>query len=339
MIRVLLTGGAGFVGHHMTKNILLKTDWDIVIIDRLSYASVGLKRLREIGAFDNKRVTIYTADFADKLSEGVIKEIGQVDYILHFGAETAVEQSIKNPEQFVRANVFGTLWMLEFARSQKHLRHFVYLSTDEVFGPAKEQDVFFKAWDRYNSTNPYSATKAAGEELTLAFANTYGIPTLVIHSMNLFGERQHNEKFIPTVVRRVLHDEVLPIYSDPSKTKAGSRFYLYCETFADIILFLLEKANKGEKKDKYNWGREKINIVGEREVDNLELAQMIAQYIGKKVLYEMVDFHSSRPGHDLRYSLDGSDLIDLGWTPELLFEQSLQKTVKWMLENKSWLYD
>lgn len=338
-MRVLLTGGAGFVGHHMVNRLLNHTDWEIIIIDRLNYASFGLQRLREINALENKRVTIFTTDFSQKLSLGIIKEIGQVNYIFHFGAETSVEKNILNPEQFVVSNILGTLWMLEFARLQEHLRQFVYLSTDEVFGPSKDKQTCFKAWDRYNSTNPYSATKAAGEELTLAFANTYGIPILIIHVMNLFGERQHYEKFIPTIVRNILTGKILPIYSDPKKEVPGSRYYLYCPFFTDAILYLLDKADKKVKNDIYNWNREKFNIVGECKVNNLELAQMVADYLGKELLYEMVDFHSSRPGHDLMYSLDGSDMTDLGWVPELLFEQSLEKTVKWFVDHQNWLFD
>jgi dTDP-glucose 4,6-dehydratase len=338
-VRVLLTGGAGFVGHHMVRKIITKTNWEVIIIDRLNCASYGLQRLKEINALNNKRVTIFTVDFSQRLSVSIIKEIGEVNYILHFGAETSVEESILYPKKYVKSNVLGTFWMLEFARTQKYLKYFIYLSTNEVFGPANDENSSFKAWDRYNSTNPYSATKAAGEELALSYANTFNIPTLIIHSMNLFGERQHYKKFIPTIVRYVLKEKTLPIYSDPQKKIAGSRFYLYCAFFADAILYLLDKAEEKLNSKRYNWNREKFNIVGEHKINNLELAQMIANYLGKKLLYEMVDFHSSRPGHDLRYSLDGSDMIDLGWRPPKLFKNSLEKTVKWLFDHQNWIYE
>ncbi len=202
----------------------------------------------------------------------------------------------------------------------------LYFSTDEVFGPAGPE-VAFKEWDRYNSSNPYAATKAGGEELALAYANTYKLPVFITHTMNVFGERQHPEKFIPKVVRHVVRGLTMPIHSDPSRTKPGSRFYIHARNVADAVLFLLEH---GEPREKYN-------IVGEREVDNLTLAQMIARVIGKPLKYELIDFHNSRPGHDLRYALDGSKLAAMGWSHPKEFEASLAKCVRWMLERPEYL--
>ena len=202
----------------------------------------------------------------------------------------------------------------------------IYFSTDEVFGPAP-QGVNYKEWDRYNSTNPYSASKAGGEELCLAYANTYKVPVLITHTMNLFGERQHPEKFIPSTIKKVLREEIVLIHSNKDKTKSGSRFYIHCRNVANAVMFLLDK---GEIRDKYN-------IVGEKEVDNLEMAQFIAKMIGKPLHYEMVDFHSQRPGHDLRYALCGDKLKSMGWSIPMNFEDSLAKTIFWTLENKRWL--
>ena len=258
-----------------------------------------------------------------------MREIGQVDYIIHMGAETHVDNSIKDAYPFVLANVVGTYWMLEFARTQKDLRQFVYFSTDEVFGPAYNKQSY-KEWDRYNSTNPYAATKAGGEELALAFANTHGLPVLVTHTMNLFGERQHPEKFIPLICRKVLEGEVVKIHADKSKTTAGSRYYIHCRNMAAALLYAIT-----EKR----WVRDKLNIVGEKEVDNLTLAQFVADVIGKPLHYEMVDFHSSRPGHDLRYALDCTKLKTMGWEYPKTFEQSLEKTIRWIIapEHERWL--
>jgi dTDP-glucose 4,6-dehydratase len=214
--------------------------------------------------------------------------------------------------------------MLDFAR-KKDLRKFVYFSTDEVFGPAP-QGTLFREWDRYHSGNPYSASKAGGEELCLAYANTYKLPVLITHTMNAFGERQHPEKFIPLVISKVLNGETVTIHSNPEKTKAGSRFYIHCRNIASAIDFLL----KNGKVDKYN-------IVGEKEVNNLELAQFISRVVGKPLKYEMVDFHSSRPGHDLRYALDGTKMKKMGWRLPLTFEDSLEKTIKWTLNHKNWI--
>lgn len=323
---IVVTGGAGFIGHHFVEHLLKNTDWRIVVLDRLNYASSGFDRLRDISVFDDKRVTVFTHDFTSPVVEGLAKEIGAVDYIVHMGAETHVDRSIVNPEPFVMNNVVGTMRMLDFARLQPTLKKFVYFSTDEIFGPAPE-GVAYKEWDRYNSTNPYSASKAGGEELCLSYANTFKVPVLITHTMNVFGERQHPEKFIPLTMKKVLAGESVLIHADPTRTKAGSRFWIHGRNVASAILFLLAK---GEVRDKYN-------VVGEREVDNLEMAKLIARIVGKPLRYEMVDFHSSRPGHDLRYALDGSKMKAMGWDMPVQFEQSLQKTIEWTLANPRWL--
>lgn len=324
--RILITGGCGFIGHHFVEHILKYTKWDMIILDKLSYASLGYDRLRDIKVFDNKRILLLTADFAQEISEGCVREIGEIDYIVHMGANTHVDRSITDPKPFVEANVMGTMHMLDLARKLPNLKKFVYFSTDEVFGPAPE-GVAYKEWDCYNSRNPYAATKAAGEELCLAYGNTFKIPVVIMHTMNVFGERQHHEKYIPMVIRSVLNGDTVTIHADPTRTKAGSRFYIHARNVASAILFLLDK---GQTQDKYN-------IVGEQEVDNLALAQMIADHIGKPLQYDMVDFHSSRPGHDLRYALDGSKMEGMGWTIPKTFESSLKKTIDWCLANPGWL--
>ncbi len=336
--RCLITGGAGFAGHHVVEHLIKNTDWQIVVLDRLSYSSNGWNRLRDIDAYDDHRVLPLAGDFSNPISEGVAQEIGQVEFIIHMGAETHVDNSIINAEPFVRSNVLGTLHILEFARTQSNLKQFVYFSTDEVFGPVISGPGFSE-WDRYNSTNPYAATKAGGEELALAFANTYGIPVLVTHTMNLYGERQHPEKFIPLVIRSVLDGEQVPIHAS-AEGKPGQRSYIHCRNMADALLFLLGARLKTvypPGDDVPLFPRDKVNIVGEREIDNLVLAQMIALIIGKPLYYELVDYHSSRPGHDLRYALNGTRLASMGWSSPWKFEDSLEKTVQWMLDNPEWL--
>jgi len=326
MDKILITGGCGFIGHHFVEHLLKNTTQEIVIFDKLTYASEGFTRLRDIDAYDDKRVMIVALDFTKEIPVGVTKEIGTVDYIMHMGAETHVDNSITDPAPFVFSNVIGTMRMLDYARTLPDLKKFVYFSTDEVFGPAPE-GVAYKEWDRYNSTNPYAASKACGEELVLAYANTYGIPSIISHTMNVFGERQHPEKFIPKVIRKIMNDEVITIHSNKTKTVSGSRMWIHARNVSSAIHFLLKNSTN----------RDKYNIVGEKEVSNLDMALYIAKILGKELKYEMVDFHSSRPGHDLRYALDGSKLTEMGWTVPLTFEKSLKNTIEWTIENPRWL--
>jgi len=336
-MRILVTGGCGFIGHHLVEHLIkttfdalpfFNTKADIIVWDKLTYASSGFDRLRDINVFNDKRVSIIGVDFSKKITEGVVSETGDVDYIVHVGAETHVDKSIEDAEPFVTANVVGTLHMLEYARTCKNLRGFFYFSTDEVFGPAPES-VKYKEWDRYNSTNPYSATKAGGEELCLAFANTYNVPVVITHTMNVFGERQHPEKFIPTTIRKVLLGEINIVHANKKRTVSGSRFYIHARNVASAITFLFTRAKL----------REKYNIVGEQEVSNLEMVLLIGNMLGKEPKFELTDFHSSRPGHDLRYALDGSKMFKEGWRIPVEFSRSLAKTVQWYLlpENKRWL--
>jgi len=327
MTTILITGAAGFGGHHVVEHFLKHTDWRIVALDKLGYSSNGWDRLRDINVFDDERVTCLAADVSQPFENGLVQEIGDVEYILHMAAETHVDRSIENPRAFVVANVLGTLEVLQYARTVDTLRQIIYFSTDEVFGPAMP-GVAYGEWDRYYSKNPYAATKAAGEELTLAFGNTYNIPVMVTHTMNMFGERQHPEKFIPSTIKKLLNNEKIIIHADKSRTIPGSRFYIHCRNVADALLFLL---NKGP------YYQFKFNIVGERELDNLTLAHFIAGIMGKKLKYKLVDFHGSRPGHDLRYALDGSYMKSMGWEPPKSFFESLEKTIKWTLDNQRWL--
>jgi len=347
---VVITGGCGFIGHHFVEHFLRCTPWDIVVLDKLTYASNGFERLRDIEAYNDKRVRVFTVDLSIGIERDLALEIGPVDYILHLAAETHVDRSILDPQSFVRANVLGTYGILEYAkmhnqRYPNRLRAVQYFSTDEVFGPAlmpgqwvKENDeakengdslslrYLYQEWNRYNSTNPYSATKAGGEELSLAYANTYGIPLFITHTMNCFGERQHPEKFIPLVIRKVLAGEEVLIHSDKQKTSSGRRSYIHCRNVASGVHTLLAKFSQ----------REKYNIVGEQEIDNLGLAKLIADIIGKPLHYNLVDFHSSRPGHDLRYGLCGRKMERLGWRPPIEFQHSLEKTVLWTLDHPKW---
>lgn len=343
MTRALITGAAGFVGHHLVEHLLHSTDWELVLIDKLAYSSNGMSRLRDIRAFEQyrSRLQMFAVDVSYPISYGVEKEIGNVDYILHIAAESHVDRSIEDPRPFVINNVIGTMEMLQLARRQNRLKAFLYFSTDEVFGPCYEGSPDFKEWARHNPTNPYSASKACGDSLALAWANSYNLPVIVSNCMNIFGERQHPEKFIPMVVKKILRSENVQIHSDASRSKAGSRFYIHARNVASAVQFILEKMTPpiGMKL------RDKINITGEQEVDNLTLVKTIHGYMEKHLQRkfdlktELVDFHSSRPGHDLRYAINGAKLATLGWIHPKTFQESLEKTVVWMVqpENLNWL--
>lgn len=324
--KILITGACGFVGAHLVEGILKETDWEIVIIDRLDISG-SLERLRDMNIWEAQkhRVKFIWWDLKSPLNDFVKRDIGEVDYIWHLAASSHVDRSIIDPMSFVMDNTVGTCNLLNFARELKELKLFIYFSTDEVFGPAPE-GVFYKEWDRYKSGNPYAASKAGAEELCIAFENTYKLPIIITHSMNIIGERQHPEKFIPMVIRKVLEGEKVTIHADKTRTKSGSRHWIHARNILKALFFITENVTIGEK----------YNIVGE-EKTNLAIAQMIAGYLGKKLNYELVDFHSSRPGHDLRYSLDGSKLKSMGFEYPKSLEQSLEKTVQWSVKHPKWL--
>jgi len=322
-MKILITGAAGFIGHHVTQR-MLADGHQITILDRLDHSG-NLNRLSEIG-IPNSQTRFIFHDLRAPINSQLAAQLGHHDWIIHLAAATHVDRSIDEPMAFVLDNVVATCNLLDYARTTDSA--FLYFSTDEVFGPAPP-GVAYKENDRYNSGNPYAATKAGAEELCVAYENTYKMPILITHTMNVFGERQHPEKFIPNTVIKVRDGQNVIIHADKTRTKAGSRFYIHAAAVADAVAFLLARGQSGQK----------YNIVGEREVDNLELAKLIADIQGKDLTYEMVDFHSSRPGHDLRYALDGTKMKALGWSPPHSFEQAMTNTVNWTLANPHWLLD
>lgn len=339
MKRVLITGGAGFIAHHVIDRILRTTNWEIICLDRLDFSG-NLNRLADMmqdhEESQKQRVKIVYHDLKAEISPLTASMIGDVEYVLHLAAGSHVDRSIEFPMEFVMDNVVGTVNLLQWSRTLKNLEKFVYFSTDEIFGPAPE-GVAYKEYDRYNSTNPYSASKAAAEELCVAFENTYKLPIFITHTMNVFGERQHPEKFIPLVIKKVRDGEKVIVHSDPSKTIPGKRHYIHAKDVADGLMFILNLQNYKHTGDFGGAKCPKFNLVGTEEIDNLELAKIIANAQGKELIYEMVDFHSSRPGHDLRYALDGGLLASLGWVPSIKFSDRVKEVVDWSLENDRWL--
>lgn len=339
MKTVLITGGAGFIAHHVVQYLLDNTDWNIICLDRLDFSG-NLNRLYDIlqstPPSTRARVKIIWHDLKAEISPLTAKMIGpNVEYVLHLAAGSHVDRSIEYPMEFVMDNVVGTGNLLQWARTLPNLKQFIYFSTDEIFGPAPA-GVAFKEYDRYNSTNPYSASKAGGEELAVAFRNTYKMPIIVTHTMNVFGERQHPEKFIPLCIRRIANGEKIFIHSNAQKTKAGSRHYIHATDVADGLYFLLTQPTE-KLVGEYGVQCPKYNLVGPEEWDNFELARMIATIQNKPLHAELVDFHSSRPGHDLRYALDGSRLRALGWEPHHKVSERMKQVVEWFLTHPEWL--
>lgn len=323
---ILLTGGAGFVGHHVADYILSNTEHELVLLDRLDHSG-NLNRLTDLDcwATERHRARFVYHDLRAPVNEAIKALIGPVDWVIHIAAASHVDRSIDDPMSFVLDNVVGTVNLLNYCRETNPSK-VLYFSTDEVFGPAPE-GVRYDEWSRYKSGNPYAASKAGGEEMAVAFANTYRLPVMVTHTMNVFGERQHSEKFVPGTIRKVLNGETVTIHADRTKTIPGSRFYIHAKAVADAVMFVMNHGTPGEK----------YNIVGEREVDNLEMAQRIAATLNRPLGYTLTDFHSSRPGHDLRYALSGDKLAKMGWTPPGTFESNLEATVQWYRQHPNWL--
>ena len=337
MKSALITGGAGFIAHHLVSQILKNTDWEVITLDRLDFSG-NLNRLhdalQDFSSADRARVKVVYHDLKAAVNPLIAADIGKVDYILHLAAGSHVDRSIEFPMEFVMDNVVATCNILDYARGLDHLERFIYFSTDEVFGPAPD-GILYEENDRYNSTNPYSASKAGGEELAVAFENTYKLPIYITHTMNVFGQRQHPEKFIPMCIKRIRDGETITIHSDPTKKIPGSRHYIHAEDVSNALLFLLDQETVVES----NYGGAKcpkFNIVGAEELNNLQLAQIIADVQGKELKYEMVDFHSARPGHDLRYALSGEKMRKMGWVPQDI-RGRISEVVEWTLTNERWI--
>lgn len=332
-MKILVTGALGFLGHHVVESLLKTTDAKIVVLDKMTYASSGFDRLRDIQAFDDARVQILGCDLSQAIPEGVAREVGEVDYVIHAAAETHVDNSIVDPLPFLQSNVIGTHHLLWWMRSRPSLRRAFLVSTDETYGPASldDKENAFDEQAPFRPANPYAAAKAGGECVAMAYANTYKLPITIAATMNLVGERQHFEKYVPMVIRRVLRGEKVLIHANPERTKSGTRFYLHCRTYAHALGFLIDRDLRGEDMPS------KVNICGEREISNLDLAQIISGIVGKPLHYDLVDFHSSRPGHDLAYRMRDDLIRSLGWKRPMNLEQSLEKTVRWYLANPKWL--
>ncbi|GMV18592.1 MAG: dTDP-glucose 4,6-dehydratase [Polyangiaceae bacterium] len=329
-MRVLITGLCGFIAHHVAEHLLHNTDWEIIGLDRIDATSTP-HRLRFIPGWEElgKRVKFVWHDLRAPLNSSVDRQIGPVDVLIHMAASTHVDRSITEPLMFVQDNVIGTANLLNWWRKRASHPFMLHFSTDEVFGPA-EGDYFFKEWDRYKSTSPYGASKAGAEELVCAFSNTYKFKANIVRVMNVIGERQHPEKFVPMTIGKLLRGEEILIHANKDCSAIGTRYYLHAANVAKALHWLVNRREELPFFDKWN-------LSGEREVSNLEMAQLLAKYTDTALRYRLVDSDQLRPGHDLRYAIDGTKLRDAGFSYPLNFEQSLERIVKWTLEHPEWL--
>lgn len=344
MTNCLVTGASGFAGHHFLEHILVTTDWRVTAAcsfrhrgksDRITAVLDGRRGARD-------RVDVLVHDLTAPFSPQSLRRIhgwDGLDYIVAYAAESHVDRSLSDPVPFVQNNVAVALNTLELARKLQP-RAVVLVSTDEVYGPETD-GVPHPEWDPVLPSNPYAASKAAQEALAISYWRAYGVPLIIVNCMNLAGERQDPEKYIPMLIRRTGRGETVTVHGSPGDI--GTRHYLHARNLADGICFLLAGpppamfaahaalgVPTADRPDRYN-------IVGPDRISNLELADMIAGFTGKPLRYQLEDFHRTRPGHDPHYGLDGTRMAALGWKPPVPFAASLEKTVRWTLRHPEWL--
>lgn len=329
MSRVLVTGAAGFFGSHMIKELLIKTDWDIIALCRLS--NIGdMKRLTTdfIQEHAGDRLNFVYHDLKFDIPGHLIDKIGQVDHIIHLAANSHVDRSITHPKQFFEDNVIGTVNLLEWYRLYNSGAKFINYLTDEVFGPAPS-DYDFVEDDRWRPSNPYSASKCGQGAAGISYYVTYKLPIITTYTMNLFGERQNAEKLVSKAIHNIYHNKPIPIHAQLDDNNnvvyVGERHWLHATNAANATMFLLEHGTPGEH----------YNVVGDIKMQNDEIVKYIANIMNKTPILEYVDFHKTRPGHDRRYALNGAKIKNLGWVPPVDFHTSMNNTINWTINHSN----
>lgn len=337
MSRVLLTGAGGFIGAHCVEYFLENTDWNLVLFDSFRHKGLHQRLIDIVGdqLFD-ERVEIHKVDLSVPIPaplENLVAGDKPIDMIINMASNSAVERSTQDPTECLRNNFDLSINMLEFARRIKP-NLFIQISTDEVYGEARPGEAH-KEWDEIMPSNPYAASKAAQEAVAISYWRTYGVPVVITNTMNVIGEAQDTEKFLPKIIKMVNAGKTMPIYGE-SIDNIGTRFYLHAANFADALVFIskmppasYDGGHGADRPDRYN-------IVGDSELNNLELAQKVAESVGKPLKWELVSSESARPGYDRRYALDGQKLAQLGWKQPISFDESIQRIVKWTLEKSHW---
>lgn len=357
-MKVLLTGGAGFVGAHAIRHLLANTDWEIVA--PVSFRHRGVAKRIESSICDMpgaSRLHVVHWDMRSPADFHQLRAFEGCDAVWNIASESHVDRSIEDPLRFISNNTLLMLNVLSVARTIRP-GLFLQMSTDEVYGPAYGEHRHAE-WETMAPSNPYAASKAAQEAIAFSFWRTYDLPLVITNTMNILGEMQDREKFLPTIIRNVRDGKPVTVHTDP-EGNSGSRFYLHARNLADAWFCLTSKILLGDESGaqltgfgpfsprtnqvdetlQYSNGGTRpmrFNIVGEREVKNDDLVTMVAAMMETPAEIERVSFHASRPGHDLRYALDGERMRLLGWEPPVPLVPSLEKTVRWYLEHPEWL--
>ncbi len=346
MTRVFLSGAGGFAAHHFLEHVLATTDWDVLATD--SFRHKGLTdRISQVldnapmGSDWSARTSVITHDLSAPFSARTMLGFPSIDYMVCYASESHVDRSIEDPVPFVTNNIQVALNTLELARKLRP-KAVIWISTDEVYGPVTADNLKgHPEWAPMLPSNPYSASKAAQEDIAISYWRTYGVPVIIVNCMNMIGERQ-DEKFVPVTIASVLQGKTVKVHG--SAKEPGTRHYLHARNLADALTFLLKFRPTRFGEDLYKFAGptkadrpDRYNVATPDRIDNLTLAQAIAVYAGKPLKFEWQDFHTARPGHDAHYGLDPSKILNMGWRPPVLFDESLRRTVEWSIANPEWL--
>lgn len=336
MNKVLLTGISGSIGAHFLAHIMHNTDWDVVGVSSFRHKGWS-DRIVEVMRDHpdwSPRLTMITHDLTGPFSELTKKKIGHIDYVINLAALSDVEASIHDPVTFIQNNVWSTLNMLEYARGLT-LKAFVQFSTDEVFGPTDGKSLC-KEWDPIVPSNPYAASKACQEAIAISYWRTYNIPLIITNTMNNFGEMQQHSKFPVMIQKAIERGDEVTIHGE-SNGEIGSRSYIHSRNVADAVLYILKNTTPYLHQPLLVDRPDRYNIAGDKQLNNLELSQTIADLMGKPLKYKVIESHTARPGHDPHYGLNDDKLKSLGWKPPVSFEESLKNTIQWQQENPEWI--
>lgn len=333
---ILITGAGGAIGCHVLNKVLQETIWNVVITD--SYRHKGdFDRVATVldGLDASGRVTQLVHDLQTPFSIREIEQLKGVDYIVNLASLSDVQASIDDPAPFIVNNCALAVNMLELAR-QIEPEMFIQFSTDEVYGADTNVGYGHPEWDTILPSNPYSASKAAQEAIAIAYWRSYGVPVVITNTMNNFGEMQGASKYTTMIQSKLQKGEKVTVHA-AGDGQIGSRFYIHSENTADAVLFLLSNTTAYRHQSGHLDRPDRYNIAGDRQVNNLELAQIVANLMDKELDYDLVNFHADQPGHDLHYGLTDDKMRDLGWVAPMSFEESMLRTITWQKQNPNWM--